>query len=213
MCACCRVNTLHSKVKQFPCTLTFVPVLQRRHHKEPNSLVGALFEDRRCHALICPLESCSHRKPEVKNDTHAQSQLFLLRLSSRGQFNYTWGSVALLFLWKVTLLWFCLNTSSVLCFNSSKKNVVHERSFINTVWFDWGRPLPWDLTISPTPWKKPLYLGLAEVWSWINLTLGDKGRGTRSSEQKPFLWRADMFLFSLNRSRKQTFTRESVNEL
>lgn len=28
--------------------------------------------------------------------------------------------------------------------------------------------------ISLTPWKKPLYLGLAEVWSWINFTLKDK---------------------------------------
>lgn len=33
--------------------------------------------------------------------------------------------------------------------------------------------------ISLTPWKKPLYLGLAEVWSWINLTLKDKEMAER----------------------------------
>lgn len=35
-------------------------------------------------------------------------------------------------------------------------------------------PLSWDSpcsrTISRTPWKKPRYLGLGEVWSWINFT-------------------------------------------
>lgn len=26
-------------------------------------------------------------------------------------------------------------------------------------------------TVSPTKWKKPLYLELGEVWSWMNFTL------------------------------------------
>ena len=30
---------------------------------------------------------------------------------------------------------------------------------------------PCSRTISLTPWKNPRYLGLAEVWSWINFTL------------------------------------------
>ena len=30
---------------------------------------------------------------------------------------------------------------------------------------------PRSQTISLTPWKNPLYLGLGEVWSWMNFTL------------------------------------------
>lgn len=30
--------------------------------------------------------------------------------------------------------------------------------------------LPCSRTISLTPWKNPLYLGLGEVWSWMNFT-------------------------------------------
>lgn len=31
--------------------------------------------------------------------------------------------------------------------------------------------LPSSLSINPTPWKKPLYLGVADLWSLMNFTL------------------------------------------
>lgn len=55
--------------------MTFVPVLQRGHHKEPNGLVGALFEDGGGEALVRPPQTCSQNK---RRDVSHLSVLFQL---------------------------------------------------------------------------------------------------------------------------------------
>lgn len=51
--------------------------------------------------------------------------------------------------------------------------------------------------ISLTPWKNPLYLGLASDWSWMNLTLKDK-KGIQWSSLNHFLCLFPFFFFDVN---------------
>lgn len=57
-------NRLSARENSYKCslladfTLTFVPVLQRGHHIEADSLVGALFQDRGGETLVCSSQSC-----------------------------------------------------------------------------------------------------------------------------------------------------------
>lgn len=41
-------------IQRYLYILTFVPVLERGHDKESNSLVGALFKDGGSKTLVCP---------------------------------------------------------------------------------------------------------------------------------------------------------------